>query len=268
RTSIELGLTTPLPQVDSHALFMSAVAGIHQHYWPTFAKARDYLEELCARLPDHSVLHAWLAKWHIIAIAQGWSSDHARDFETAYARSSTALEVNPTCPTALTIDGFVRGTRIGEMQISQNRFQSALGLDPNNALGWLMYSRMQSYLGHGPEAVQMAQKARRLSPVDPYAYFFDIMEAMAQLVNGDAVSALDLAKSSIQTNPRHSSSFRVLAMAQARLGQLQEARQTVTRLLHLEPDLTVSHYLAGHPAGDQPIVRETADLLSQAGVPH
>lgn len=268
RASIELAQTMPLPDVSSHALFMASVAGIHQQYRPSFVRAREQLEELITRLPKHSVLHAWLAKWHIIAVSQGWSSDPGAYSARALDCTARALDANPACPVSLTIDGMIRGDQQSDLSTSAKRFEQAIQQDPNQALAWLMSSRMFSYLGNGKMAVEQAGKARRLSPLDPHGYFFDIMAAMAHLVNDNPAEAIRLTEQSIAANPRHTSSFRLLAVAQESAGDHVKAAATVARVMRMEPNLTVRGYLASHPAGKLPMGRKMADLLREAGVPY
>lgn len=267
RAEVEIASSRPLPQVKAHALFMASITGMHQHHLATFAKSRQYLEELVNRLPGHSQLHAWLAKWYILSIAQGWSTDVHKDSLIAADCTARGLDINPDCPTTLTIDGMIQGDRQEDMSLAMSRFQSAIEVDPNQGLAWLMYSRMNSFLGNGPQALAFAQKAQRLSPIDPHGYFYDIMLAMAHLVDGNFEFATQLARQSLAKNPRHISSYRILVMAQQMAGHGDEARQTAEVLLKLEPNLTVESYLRTHPAGRLSVGRQWASALKDAGVP-
>ncbi len=95
RASVEIARSVPLPQVAAHALFMVSISGMHQHRLASFARSRNNLEELISRLPGHSKLHAWLAKWYILSIAQGWSLDVPKDSQIAAGNTARALDINP-----------------------------------------------------------------------------------------------------------------------------------------------------------------------------
>ncbi|MBL4807229.1 MAG: tetratricopeptide repeat protein [Rhodobacteraceae bacterium] len=267
REAVKTAHTRPLPEVASHALFMASVTGMHQHHLASFARSRDNLEELILRLPKFSNLHAWLAKWYILSIAQGWSTDVRKDSQIASDCTKRALDINPLCSTSLTIDGMIQGDRQEDMSTALLRFEAATEIDPNQALAWLMYSRMHSFQGEGELAIKFAQKARRLSPFDPHGYFYDIMTSVAHLANGDFDEARILADRSIKSNPRHTSSYRVLAIALQLSGHPQEARDAVTFLTQLDPRLTVSRYLSTHPAGKLPTGKIWASALKDAGLP-
>lgn len=267
QASIELAETAPLPKIASHAVFLSSILLMHQHRLAQFSRSRVQLEELISRNPSNAYLQAWLAKWYILSISQGWSVDPVKDMSTAADNTQRALDINPTCALSLTIDGMVQGDRNGDMELAELRFHKATEHDPNHALAWLMFSRLKSFCGAGPEAVQYANKAITLSPIDPYGYFFDILGAMAHNVAGDYGTGCKWALRSLQSNPRHTSSYRVLAISQQMMGLGDDARETVKKLLKLDPTLTIEQYRKSHPASMQEIGRQWADALERAGVP-
>ena len=266
-SSLELAKANPLPKVQSHALFMSALAYMHQHRLLTFSRSRQHLELLTERHPHHSILHAWLAMWYLLRMAQGYGETPAADLMRARECCSRALEIDPACPISLTIDGMTKSHNAIEFKTAQANFQLALQNDPNNALAYLMYSRLQSFYGNGKEAVNLAERARLLSPVDPQKYFFDSLRATAYLANDDYEKARDIASQSLQANPRHTSSLRCFIVASEQSGDREASKKGIEQLLKLEPSLTVSNYLASHPAADLPTGQKWASALAAAGLP-
>jgi TolB-like protein len=106
--SIERSISTPLPSVGSHALLMTAITFMHKQRLKEFSRARIQLEELIRRHPQHSILHAWLGKWYILAISQGWSTDAAADAAKASDCTRRALDINPICSFSLAVDGMIQ----------------------------------------------------------------------------------------------------------------------------------------------------------------
>ncbi|HMP06618.1 MAG TPA: hypothetical protein PJ982_09730, partial [Lacipirellulaceae bacterium] len=82
-------------------------------------RARTLLEALVERAPRQAVPQAWLAKWHVLKVQQGWSTDPAEDAGRALALTRLALDTHPECTLSLAVDGFVELTilRDGESQI-------------------------------------------------------------------------------------------------------------------------------------------------------
>ena len=265
--SVEMAHGRPPGELESHVLLMSAVSNMHQHRLAGFARARSNLEELISRSPGNSELHAWLGKWYVLSIAQGWSTDPQVDSRNAIDCTKRALDSNPLCPLSLTFDGMIRSSDLANLSKIEAQFDRAVEIDPNNSLAWLMYSRLHMFDGNGEMALHFAERACQLSPIDPYGYFFDIIRASALSICEDYVGALDLAEKSISANPRHTSSHRVKVIALALMGRDHDAAKAAKRLTRLEPNLTIQGYLRNHPAGDRPMTRKWADALKEAGVP-
>ena len=96
----------------------------------------------------------------------------------------------------------------------------------------------------------------------------DSLAASAYLTAGEDASALVYAERSLLLNRLHTSTLRVKAVAQWRLGMEEEARGTVEELLRLEPNLTVRGYLDRVPSAKYHIGRSVAEILYKAGVPN
>ena len=56
-----------------------------------------------------------------------------------------------------------------------------------------------------------------------------------------------------------------MTIAQAEIGDLEGAGQSLRRVMSLQPDLTVERYLAGRP--DDPTRQRFAKALQRAGLP-
>lgn len=265
-TSIELAKGRALVDVENHSLLMSAIGLMHQHRLDGFGRARVYLRELITRDPKLGVLYAWLAKWHVLAVSQGWSSDPVSDFSKATNNADMALNLTPDCAFSLAITGMIRGGAVSVKGSAAQLFEHSLEIDPNNSLAWLLYSRLHMFAGNGSAALKFADRACNLSPLDPYRYFYDIIRASAYSVCGDNEKALELSESAIAANPRHTSSHRVRTIALQLLDRGDEARKSAELLQKLEPNLRVSDYVKNHPAGDCALVRDWSRALRQAGI--
>ena len=265
--SVALATSRPLPDVDSHALFMSGVALMHRQSLASFARARSCIEEVISRVPNESVLHAWLGKWYVLSVQQGWSVDLSKDSRAAADCTRRALDLDPGCSFSLAVDGFVHNNLLKQYDEAFSRLKMAIEIDPNNGLGWLLKGTLHAFMDEGAEGVACTRRALRLSPMDPHSYFYDSLSAAAALSNGDFEDALMLAERSLKANRRHTSTLRAKTVALHGLGRMIEARATAQELLQLEPSLTIKNYLAKHPAASFRVGRAWADALRDAGVP-
>ncbi|MEK6244259.1 MAG: tetratricopeptide repeat protein [Pseudomonadota bacterium] len=256
-----------LPTLESYTLLMGAIALMHRLSARDFDKARDMLQTLTDRAPRRAIPQAWLAKWHVLRVWQGWSDDPKNDTQLALDRTKRALDADPYCGLALVIDGLVHTNLLKQLDVAQERYELALSVNPNDSLGWLLLGTLHAFRGEGKPAVKKTQRAIRLSPLDPLRYFYDSLAATAALSAGKYERAIKLAQHSLRANRTHASTYRALAISQWQLGQAEEARKTVAELLKLEPTLTVAKYLERSPSSAYETGKIWSSALRNAGVP-
>jgi class 3 adenylate cyclase/TolB-like protein len=257
----------PLPTLRSYTLLMGAVSLMHRLSLPDFEEAYRLLETLIDRGVRHPLPVAWLGYWHVLRVQQGWSTDDQRDTYMASECTKRASIMDPDNSLALAINGFAHVNLLKRFDIAEDSYERALEINPSNALAWLLKGTLHAFRSEGPKAVDHAERALQLSPLDPHRFFYDSLATTACLANGENERAFELAQRSLRANRKHTSTWRVMTIAQWKLGRFDEARRSAQELLKLQPALTVSGWLKASPAADFPIGRMAADVLRQAGVP-
>jgi Flp pilus assembly protein TadD len=116
------------------------------------------------------------------------------------------------------------------------------------------------------EAIACFRRARRLSPVDPGAFFFLTGEAKALLFSSRYTDAVELARRSAATYDRWDSTYWYLAAAYGHLGQTDEANKAIAKILALSPSVTVSR-MRKLPIRDKKRLDILLDGLRKAGLP-
>lgn len=256
-----------LPTLESYTLLMGAIALMHRLSSRDFDYARDMLRTLTERTPRRAIPQAWLAKWHVLRVWQGWSDDPKNDTQLALDRTKRALDADPNCALALVIDGLVHTNLLKRLDVAQERYELALSINPNDSLAWLLLGTLHAFKGEGKPAVKNTQRAIRLSPLDPLRYFYDALAATAAMSAGKYERAIRLAQHSLRANRTHASTYRAMAIAQWQLGLADDARKTVADLLKLEPTLTVAKYLERSPSSGYETGKIWSSALRNAGVP-
>ncbi|HET9206052.1 MAG TPA: adenylate/guanylate cyclase domain-containing protein, partial [Burkholderiaceae bacterium] len=71
--------TASLPSLRSYTILLGAIALMHRLSPRDFERAREMLLYLCERHPRATSPRAWLGKWHVMRVAQGWSHDPHAD---------------------------------------------------------------------------------------------------------------------------------------------------------------------------------------------
>lgn len=264
---IRRAMNSPMPNLDGYALLMGSIAAMHRATRGEFDRARQMLEHLHERHPRLSLPLAWLAKWHVLCVVQGWTQDAATQTAMALDSVHRSLDANPEDALALTIGGLVHGYLRKDLDAAGMHYERALLANPNEPLAWLFSGTLHSYRGNGPEAERATDHAQRLSPLDPLRYFFDSLSATAVLSNGNHERAIELASRSLRANRTHTSTYRTLAIAQMLAGHVDAAAQTVSQLRLLEPQLTAQMFLDRYPGRAAPQAAVYAQALRAAGLP-
>ena len=257
----------PLPTLESYTLLMGAIALMHRLSLRDFDRAKHMLQTLTERAPRQAVPWAWMAKWHVLRVQQGWSQDLALDARLAMDCTRRALDTDPHCSLALVIDGLVHTNLLKQLDTAQERYELALHANPNDSLAWLLKGTLHAFRGEGKAAVEGTQRALRLSPLDPLRYYYDSLAATAAMSAGQYERAIKLAEHSLRANRTHTSTFRALAISQWLLGRQEDARKTVGELMRLEPGLTVEKWLERSPASPYETGKQWSGALRNAGVP-
>ena len=256
-----------LPDLASHTLLLAAINLLYRLSPRDFTLARSALEALHQRAPRHAAPLAWLARWHLFRVVQGWSDNRDEDGRQALDHANHALDLDPDSSLALTMLGNVNTSFLKDLDRAEWLYDQALALNPNESLAWLQKGNARSFRGDGSTALACAQRAVSLSPLDPASHFYLTILASAALTAQDYPQAIEAASAAALQNQSHVSTHRILAIALAMTGRLDEARASVRRVLMLQPGLTVDRYLAHSPASGLPMAAEFAKALHTAGLP-
>lgn len=254
-------------KIDDHRLMITAVSLMHRSTLRDFARSRELLDEALHRAPTSAEVYAWLGKWYVLSVFNGWSTDTGKETRQALDCTARALDLSPDNAFCLTIDGFAHNNLLRRLDVAEKRYDAALAANPNAALSWLLKGALHAFCDEGAQAVAATDRARQLSPLDPFAYFYDTLSATAYLAHNDHERALAFADRSLLANDRHLSTLRTKIVALHGLGREGEARETAQELLRRQPDFTVEDYERLHPAAQHAIGRTAATALRAAGIP-
>ena len=253
--------------LQSHTLLLSSISLMHRISPLAFQRAQQMLQVLIDRTPRLASPYAWLAKWHVLRVTQGWSGDAQADGKAALDNTKRALDRDATSSLAMTVEGQVNTYILKRLDVAEQFYAQALQSNPNDSLAWLLKGTLHAFRDEGKEAVRHTRQALKLSPLDPLKYYFDSLAATAALSAGQYERALQLSERSLRLNRTHASTLRVMITALCKLGRLDEARGFAGQLLALEPGFSVTRYLERSPGAPYKLGRDVASALAEAGVP-
>jgi TolB-like protein len=254
-------------EIEDHRL---VVAGVRLMGRPTLrdlARSRELLEEARRRAPHAPEVHAWLGKWYVLSVFNGWSVDVEGDTRRGVENAARALDMAPDNPLCHTIDGLVQNNLLKRLDVAEVRFDTAVMHNPSEALSYLLRGTLHAFRDDGERAVRDTEKARQLSPLDPFRYYYDGLSAAAYISADQYDKALKFAESSLALNDRHISSLRAKIVALHNLDRGEALREAGAQLMQKMPSFTVKSYLSSHPAADSELGRKSAAAFLAAGVP-
>jgi len=266
---IEATRSTSRPPVGATAydLVLRAIPLIWRMEREHFTRAEQFLKDAIALEPDYAAAHAWYAYWHIFLVGQGWSTQPKASIEEAGRLAERAIVLDPFDARALTIAGHVRAFLHHRLREAASLHERALSLNPNLAMAWALSAITHAYLGDVAEAERRNNRYKRLSPLDPHAFFFDGFFTVIHLLKRDYESAVAAGRAVTQINPSLSAGFKPYLSALGHLGRTQEAGIALRRLLETEPDFTVERFIATSPLDRETDRDDWAAGLRLAGVP-
>lgn len=253
--------------LQNHTLLLSSIALMHRISPLAFQRSQQLLQVLIDRTPRLASPYAWMAKWHVLRVTQGWSADAQADGKAALDNTKRALDRDATLSLAMTVEGQVNTYILKRLDVAEQFYSQALQSNPNDSLAWLLKGTLHAFRDEGKEAVRHTRHALKLSPLDPLKYYFDSLAATAALAARQTQRAYSLAERSWQLNRTHASTARVLIVAAWQLGRFDDARSWVSQLLKLDPAFRISRFLANSPTAASQFGQMAASCFKAAGIP-
>ena len=245
---------------------LRAIPSIYRLEAGAFGAAGELLADAVATEPNSAAAHAWFGYWHLFQVGQGWSFDPKNDTKLGGDLAQRAVALDVGNARALTIAGHICGFLRRQPEEALALHDRALSLNPHLALAWCFSGLSLSYLGRHQEAIFRADTARRLAPLDPHAFFFEMAAGMPYLLLGQYERTVENSMRSLALNTAFSSTYKGLLSALGHLGRIGDAEHIRERLLVLEPGFTVAAAIARSPMQVAADLEHYAEGLRRGGL--
>jgi class 3 adenylate cyclase/Tfp pilus assembly protein PilF len=229
--------------------------------------ARSLFERALDHDPQYAAAYALMAKWYILHIGEGHSTDFKADSREAFRLASRALEFEPSDPMALAIFGHINSFLFGAYDRAIDAFDRAIGGTPNSAIAWSLSASTYCYLGDGPRAVARASYGISLSPLDPYAYFYQSALTNAHYTNETFDDAVHWGTKVMAAAPQFAANLRLLAASLVAAGSLERAREVGAAHMRIDPSFSVEKYCSWYPIKQPDRLALLGERLIEAGLP-
>jgi tetratricopeptide (TPR) repeat protein len=227
-------------------------------------RALALLERAIELEPDYAAAHAIIAWCHEQRYLRGGLQEETK--RTALRHARKAIEVGGDDAAALATAGFVIAVVEADYETATDAFDRSFALSPSSALALGFSSIVRAWNGDDPTAVEHAERAIRLSPLDRLLYIPYVGLAYAHFAAGRFDDAAIAAGRASQSNPRFTMPHVLQAAALANLGRDEDAMAVLDRLRELEPHLTVGIAIRSARYVNPAKNAELGDALRRAGL--
>ena len=252
--------------LDAYDLYLRALPHLYAMHPDDNARALEFLTQAIVLDPGFAPALAFAAWCYEQRLTRGWNTRCEDDADNALKLARAALQQESDDANAIGIAGFVLLMVGHEYEAGLSAIRRATDLNPNNVLVLSHAGFAYCMAGDLQEAVTCFQRARRLSPVDPGAFFFLTGEAKALLLSGRYSDAAEVARRSAAIYDGWDSTYWYLAAAYGHLGRADEANKAIAKILSLSPGVTVSR-IRQLPIPDEARLAILLDGLRKAGLP-
>lgn len=229
--------------MSAYDFLLQALDQLHRFERAAFVRAGGLLQQAISHDPGYASARSYTAWWHILRESQGWSINPSSDRAEAARHSAAAVNLDQNDYLALAIRGHCLAWR-RDYNASKDDLDRAVAIGPNSALAWTMRGLTVGFLGQADEAVLCGERAQRLVPLDPFAYFHQALLAQAYYFAGRIDEAIVLAQRVAARCEPFTSNLRLLTVALGAAGRAAEARDAAARLLAADPQFRLSSFAA------------------------
>jgi len=268
-SEIERAIRKPTENLHAYDLYLRALPEFHKHSAEGMREAITLLKGALAIDPSCAPAAAMIGFCRGIQRARNWEAVSDAEVAEAVILARQAIDRGKDDADTLWIGGFTLAYVAGEHATAASVIERSLKLNPSSAQAWNASGWACAWRSQPDIAIEAFQRAIRLSPLDPLGYMFLGGLAFAHFVARRFEEAVEWADRCLRDQPRFSSILRVKIASHSHLGQVEEAREWLPRLLQLQPGLTIARCQAFYAAMLMPaeIVRLHVEGLRKAGLP-
>jgi TolB-like protein len=250
--------------LDAYDLLLRALPSVYTCMPEGAAKGLPILEQALAVEPTYALAHGFAAWAHEIIFVRAGMRQENHDGALRHAHA--ALEHGRGDAMALALGGFAIGMVAHDRNVAVEAFETALALSASCAFAYSFGCTPIAFGGDAERAIDWAERAIRLSPLDSMNYIAHGIIGFASFLLDRHEEAVVAGRRAVQLNPGFSLLHGWLAAPLAKLGRIEAAKAASARLLALHPTFSSSRWCAA--VGVAPhIAGNVIDAMRQAGLP-
>jgi TolB-like protein len=244
------------------------VARAQTHFWrltrPDYEAAIGALNRAAEAYPDYAPARSRLGFCLVFAAHMGWGA-REQGLLPGRQHAVRALALDDRDPWGHIALGYsALMDRHTEEAIAA--FRRAVNLNPNSAAGCYHLSHGLAFAGQDREAIEHAEDAIRLSPVDPEMALFLGAIAVAHYTAGRFAEATNYTTQAARLRPGFQGAQRLRCASLAQMGQIDEARALLAAARREQPELSIAWIRASVPYQTPALMERFLEGMRKAGL--
>jgi tetratricopeptide (TPR) repeat protein len=242
QSEIERASRKPTANLTAYDLYLRALAQSYRFTEESFAEAVVLARRALAIDPSYAPAAALVGLCRGQQRLQAWGALSDEDIGEACRLARQALEAERDDAETICRAAWTLLSLAGESALAAAAVDRALVLNPNAARAWVARGLIHAVRNQPEAAIEAIERARRLSPFDPYTFLYALNIAGAHLFARRFGQAIEWADRALHDQPRLVTAMRIKVAASAHLGHLDEARAELRRVLAIDPKLTTARF--------------------------
>jgi TolB-like protein/Flp pilus assembly protein TadD len=258
--------SNPPESLDAWGCVIRALSHFGRYTKEDDEQARQLLRQAIRLNPRYAKAHSLLAAVQLRTLVFG-VDDVDLALSSARHSAQVAVGLDDDDPWSHFSVGWVEWYS-GRHDTALTWFHRAIGLNPNFALALAMAGAALAWSGQPDPALELLERAQRMSPRDQFRAGFMHFAGIAHFVAERYAEGAACEVEALRARANWPPSLRCLAACLACLGQLDEARAAVSELLKLRPEYSIKRAAHGYAVLTRPGDQERlVAALRQAGLP-
>ncbi len=234
--------------LDAYDLVLQASALAASTTTEDATRALELLERALVLEPGYTGAHALMAHCYRAIYLRGDGREEDRAAAVHHARAEIAKGCDDA--TALAVAGLVLYQLDHDDAIALDLCERALALSPSSMIALGSSAVVLAWLGKLDLSIERAERARRLSPFDPFIFLPLTALAIAHFRAGRFAESAEAARRGFESNPLFPVSGALLAGALVRLGRIDEAKATIERAAAGSPGVKLGDWFQRAAIGE------------------
>jgi TolB-like protein len=226
--------------LDAYDLYLRALPLVYGMDSDGFRTALELLQKAIALDPGFAIALAFTAWTLEKRLTLGLPSLGPDDRAECLRLARLALAADADEPLVIAIAGWLTIAIADDNDTGLAALRRAVVANPNNLVVLTLAGSAEMLVGDLDASLRCFQRAIRLSPNAPDAFWSLTGEGTVQLLKGNFEGAIECCQRSLATFNEWPFTYWALIPAYVHLGRMDEGRAALQRLLHLAPQTTVA----------------------------